>query len=78
MKLLNEKGSSNDQVYNGPELFPGKKINNICYADDLMTMILTKDYINVAVPYYQRNLDSIQKIMGEIFLSFNISKTGRT
>ena len=78
MKFLNEKSQSGEKAYRGPEVFPGKNINNICYADDLMTMILTDDYISVAQKDYQKNLDSIKEKFSENFLDVNIKKTGRT
>ena len=69
---------TNEKAFQGPEVFPGKNINNICYADDLMTMTLTKDYINVAQKDYQKNLDAIKEKFNDNFLDLNIKKTGRT
>ena len=66
------------EAFKGPELWPGKRINNLCYADDLMSFILTNKKINTAMRTFQEHVDSLKNKMQKKYLNINASKSGWT
>ena len=61
LKHLNK--NNDKEEFKGPELWPGKRINNLCYADDLMSFILTNKEIPTAIVTFQKHVDSLKNKM---------------
>ena len=40
LEELNDNNNREVEEFTGPEQIPNKSINNICYADDLISMML--------------------------------------
>ena len=73
---MNKNGDK--EAFNGPVLWPGKRINNLCYADDLMSFILTNKQINTAIVTFQEHVDSLKNKMQKKYLNLNVKKSGWT